>query len=197
MTFTLPQSASISVRLFQKSLFFSICSVLIFFAAISSAQVVITPNIAAYPFQVLPGSTRQINVQITGGALNTVNWSVLSTTGGASATFTTPAASNASSVSAGLATVQVNFGSTAGNCSISGSVGSYSVTSTATVTVQAQSVDNTSQTANFLFNVCAKTTKVMVAPAYQQAYKGQHRMLQSWVLAIPTRREREHHLAAH
>ena len=178
-------SVPTGVRFARKSLFFSIVFVLIFFTAFAAAQVVITPNVAAYPFQVLPGSTRQINVQITGGTLNTVNWSVLSTTGGASATFTTPAANGASTVSAGLATVQVNIGSTAGNCTIpeaQKAIGTYTITSPATVTVQAQSVDNPSQTANFLFNVCAKTTKVMVAPAYQQAYKGQHRMLQSWVM---------------
>ena len=168
--------ATVRHRILKQILPFNICFALILFAAFASAQVVITPNVAVYPFQVLPGSTRQINVQITGGTLNTVNWSVLSTTGGASATFTTPAASGASTVSAGLPTVQVNIGSAAGNCSISGSVGSYSITSTATVTVQAQSIDNSSQTANFLFNVCAKTTTVLVAPAYQQAYKGQHRI---------------------
>ena len=143
--------------------------------------VIVIPNVPAYPFQVLPGSTRQINVNITGGTLNTVNWSVLSTTGGATATFTTPAASGAATVAAGLPTVQVNFGSTAGNCSISGSMGAYQVTSTATVTIQAQSVDSASSTGTFLFNICAKTTAVMVAPAYQQAFQGQHRMLQSWV----------------
>jgi hypothetical protein len=137
--------------------------------------------VPAYNFQVLPGSTRQINVNITGGTLNTVNWSVLATTGGASATFTTPAADGTATVSAGLPTVQVNFGDAAGNCSISGSVGAYSVISTATVTVQAQAVDDPTKTGRFLFNVCAKTTTVMVAPAYQQAYKAQHRTLQSWV----------------
>ena len=182
MTFIRSISVPVGSRIPRKLILSSICFVLIFFAAFVSAQVVITPNVSVYPFQVLPGSTRQINVQITGGTLNTVNWSVLSTTGGASATFTTPAASDASSVSAGLATVQVNIGSTAGNCSITGSMGSYVISSPATVTIQAQSVDNPSQTAKFLFNVCAKTTKVIVAPAYQQAYKGQHRMLQSWVI---------------
>jgi hypothetical protein len=181
MKLTLSQFAPICARRLLKALCINICFVLFFFAATASAQVVITPNVSVYPFQVLPGSTRQINVQITGGTQNTVNWSVLSTTGGASATFTTPAGSGVSSVSAALPTVQVNIGSTAGNCSISGSMGSYVVSSTATVTVQAQSVDNTAQTANFLFNVCAKTTTVMVAPAYQQAYQGQHRTLQSWV----------------
>jgi hypothetical protein len=47
--------------------------------------------------------------------------------------------------------------------------------------VQAQSVDDPTKSGTFLFNVCAKTTTVMVAPAYQQAFMGQHRTLQSWV----------------
>ena len=160
------------------SLFFLI------FSSIVSAAVILTPNAPAYNFQVLPGSTRQINVNIRGGVMNKINWSILSTTGGATATFTTPSASEASAVNAGLATVQVNIGPTAGNCSIpqaQNAIGSYTVTSTASVTVQAQSVDDTTKTAAFLFNVCAKTTTVLVAPAYQQAFKGQHRMLQSWV----------------
>ncbi|HEY2858255.1 MAG TPA: hypothetical protein VGJ21_07555, partial [Terracidiphilus sp.] len=148
------------------------------------AQVTITANVPAYNFQVLPGSTRQINVATTNGTLNTVNWSVLSTTGGASATFTSPAATAVSAVSGGLPTVQVNIGPTAGNCTISGSqtaIGNYSVASTASVTVRAQSVDDPTKTATFLFNVCAKTTTVMLAPAYQQAFKGQHRAVQSWI----------------
>lgn len=143
--------------------------------------VVITANTPTYNFPVLPSSTRQINVQMTGGVANTINWTVLSTTGGATATFTDPSHSGSSSISGALPTVQVNIGTTAGSCSISGSIGSYTVSSTATVTVQAQSVDNPTKTATFLFNVCANTTTVDIAPAYQQAFKAQHMMLQSWV----------------
>ncbi len=153
-----------------------------FFSATTAvAQVSITANTPTYNFQVLPGSTRQINVNITGGTINRVNWSVLSTTGGAYATLTTPAATQVASIASELPTVQVNIGSGAGTCSISGSIGAYTVLSTATVTVQAQSVDDTTKTAKFLFNVCAKTTNVIVAPAYQQAFKSQHRTIQSWV----------------
>ena len=150
-------------------------------ALFASAQVAVIPNVPAYPFQVLPGSTRQINVNITGGTLNKVNWSVLSTTGGALATFTTPVGSDVAAVSAGLPTVQVNIGPTAGNCTITGSVGSYAIATPASITIQAQSVDDPTKTGTFLFNVCAKTTTVIVAPAYQQAFKGQHRTLQSWI----------------
>jgi hypothetical protein len=183
------QSVYVGACLSLKALCANLFSLLFLFVSAASAQVVITANVPAYPFQVLPGSTRQINVNITTAGVQctaptsqcTANWNVLSTTGGASATFTTPAGSGVSSVSAGLPTVQVNIGTTAGNCSISGSMGSYVVSSTATITVQAQSVDNPASAATFLFNVCAKTTTVMVAPAYQQAYQGQHSTLQSWV----------------
>jgi hypothetical protein len=160
----------------------AVCSFLLLSSAVTAvAQVSITANTPAYNFQVLPGSTRQINVNIAGGTINRVNWSVLSTTGGAYATLTTPSATQVSSIASELPTVQVNIGSGAGTCSISGSIGAYTVSSTATVTVQAQSVDDTSKTAKILFNVCAKTTNVIVAPAYQQAYKSQHRTIQSWV----------------
>ena len=161
-------------------------------AGCSWAQVAITASAPAYNFAVLAGSTRQIYVNITGGTQNTVYWSVLSTTGGAYASFTTPSASNVSAVSGGLPAVQVNIGSTAGNCTVSGSLGNYSVTSTATVTVQAQSMDDVTKTATFLFNVCSVplssgllangTNPVIVAPAYQQAYQGQPMTLQSWVI---------------
>ena len=161
------------------------CAIPLLFSAGSlAAQVAVIPSNPPYNIQVLPGSTRQINVNITGGTLNTVNWSVLSTTGGASATFTDPAAANVSTITAGLPTVQVNIGPGTGNCTIpqpASAMGSYTVTSTATVTVQAQSVDDPTKNGTFLFNVCAKTTTVMVAPAYQQAFMGQHRTLQSWV----------------
>jgi hypothetical protein len=148
------------------------------------ASVTVTANAPTYNFQVLAGSTRQINVGITGGIANTVNWSVVSATGGATASFTTPALTNASSVSAGLPTVLVNIGSVAGNCTVpqgQTAIGTYTVTSTATVTVQAQSTDDTTKSAKFLFNVCANTTTVLVAPAYRQAYQAQHVSLQSWV----------------
>ena len=166
-------------RIFLKLM--SLCGLISILLTFASAQVVVIPNVPAYPFQVLPGSTRQINVNITGGSLNTVNWSVLSATGGATATFTTPAGAGVASVAGGLPTVQVNIGPIAGNCTITGSVGSYVIATPAAITVQAQSVDDPTKTGTFRFNVCAKTTTVMVAPAYQQAFKGQHRTVQSWV----------------
>jgi hypothetical protein len=176
------------IHSFLKKLTVSLAYLFVLSASLAPAQATITANVPAYPFQVLAGSMRQINVNIAGGKLNTVNWSVLSTTGGATATFTTPNGSDVSSVGCAIATVQVNIGPTQGNCSISGS-GTYKVSSTATVTVQAQSTDHLTKTANFLFTVCAKspptlangTKSVIVAPAYQQAYKSQLMTLQSRV----------------
>jgi|CZKZ01.1.fsa_nt_gi hypothetical protein len=105
-------------------------------ASLTPAQVTITPKVPAYPFEVLAGSTRQINV----------------------------------------------------DCSIRGS-GTYKVTSTASMTVQAQSTDDLTKTATFQFNICANsgpplansTNSVIVAPDYQQAYQSQPMTLQSWV----------------
>ena len=140
----------------------------------AAAQIVITADVPQYNFQVLAGSQRQISVHMTGGKTNLINWSVLSTTGGASATL--------DRMSNAPGTTGVTIGPTPGACSITGSVGHYVVSSKATVTVQAQSVDDPTKTAKFLFNVCANTTKVEVLPAYQQAYRGQSRSLQSYVV---------------
>lgn len=140
----------------------------------SWAVVTITANSPAYNWQVLPGSVRRINAFITGGTGNLVNWSVLSTTGGASATLS--ASTNA------LATVDVTIGSGAGTCSIAGTIGTYSVSSTASVTVQVQSVDDVSKTATFLFNVCNPAVQVFVVPFYRTLYANQRANLQSYII---------------
>ncbi|MDE2101608.1 MAG: chitobiase/beta-hexosaminidase C-terminal domain-containing protein [Patescibacteria group bacterium] len=151
---------------------------------LAHATVAITANVPQYGIQVLPGSTRTINVAITGGTANTVNWSVSATTGGATASFVQfGSGSLVSSVSGGLPVQAFTVGSTAGTCTISPGAGSgpWTLTSTATVTIQAQSVDDGTKIANFVINVCANTTTVLVAPAYQQAYQGQQMTVQSWV----------------
>ena len=137
------------------------------------AQVVLTANAPQYNFQVLAGSQRQISVKMTGGATKRINWSIASTTGGASATLDRGA--NAAGVT------NVTIGPVQGSCTINGTSGNYTVTSPQTVTVQAQSVDDPSKTASFLFNVCANTTSVDVEPAYQQAYRGQKVEIQTFV----------------
>ncbi|MDE3105977.1 MAG: hypothetical protein KGK08_12455 [Acidobacteriota bacterium] len=137
-----------------------------------------------YHFAVLAGSTRQIAVRLTGGRTGKVNWRIAATTGGASATLTTPQVSHVDAVQGSIGTVEVDLGPGAGNCQITGaqkSIGSYAVQSPATVTVEAISVDEPAKTAHFLFNVCANTTRVIVGPAYQQAYQAQPVSLQSWV----------------
>jgi len=149
---------------------------------VASAQVKMKANLPTgtaargsnYNYQVLPGSQRQISVNLTGGTVNLVNWSIGSTTGGATAVLDRGA--NA------IGVTNVTIGPTAGSCTVSGTLGAYSVNSPATVTVQAQSVDDPSQIASFLFKVCAPTTTVKVSPGYQQAYIGQPVELQSFVI---------------
>jgi hypothetical protein len=140
----------------------------------ASAQVSISINAPEYGFNVLPGSVRTLNAYITNGTLNTVNWTVLATTGSASATL--------SASTGALPVVTVTVGSTAGSCSITGSLGSYAVTSTATVTIEAQSVDDNTKTATTTLNVCAPTTAVYIVPFYRTLYAGQQADLQSFVV---------------
>jgi hypothetical protein len=180
--------------------------ILLLLAAPALGQITVAPNTPTYGFQVLPGSVREVNLQIlsggtqcaTGGG-NTclVNWSVTGTTGGASATFTSPTHTAASSLSADLPVVAVNIGSTGGSCTITPASGSgtgvtYSVSSTATVTVTAQSTDTGTPSTTILFNICTVPyssgllangiNPVVVAPAYQQAYANAPTTLQSWVI---------------
>ncbi len=136
------------------------------------SSVVITANSPQYNWNVLPGSQRHINVNITNGTTNKVNWSVLSTTGGASATL--------SATSNTYPWVDVTAGATGGTCAINGT-NPYTVTSTATVTVQAQSVDDTSKKATFLFNVCTPAVQTSIVPFYRTLYSGQTALLQSYI----------------
>ena len=122
-----------------------------------------------------------------------VNWSVSSTTGGASATFTDATHSAVSSISGGLPTVQVNFGSTGTACTTSpnhGNPAPFTFTCASTVTVQAQSVDDTSKTASFVFNVTANgpstqangDNSLLLTPQYQQVYAGEPATLQTSIV---------------
>ena len=155
------------------------------------SSVVITANVPAYPFGVLPGSVRTINVNITGGTLNTVTWTA-SGTSGTSALFTDSTHTLVSSVS-GLPVMQVTIGSTPGTATITpgpGNAGPYTFSSTGVVTVTATSNDDPTKSAHFNFNVGQNSTamlpngqnSVVVTPAYQQAYKSQPMSLQSWVV---------------
>lgn len=140
----------------------------------ASAQVSISINHPTYGFATLAGSVRTINAYITNGTTNEVNWSISATTGSASATL--------SCTSDCLPEVQVTIGSTAGTCSISGSMGSYAVSSTATVTLEAQSVDDNTKTATTTINVCSTAVAVYVAPFYRVLYANQPEDLQSWIV---------------
>ena len=142
-----------------------------------------------------PGSGMTVNITsvslcaATGGYTCEVNWSVSSTTGGATATFKNVSGSGLSTVSNGLPSIEVDFAGSAGSCSFSPPFAGhavhisppFSVSSTATVTVEAQSVDDPSSVAFFPFNVCATqgatlangTSSVSVWPAYKQVFQGQ------------------------
>jgi len=97
-----------------------------------------------------PAQLDRSTFNIQGGAQNTIYWSVVSTTGGAYATFTDTFRKR-SVCRRRIAYRPSQHRESAGTCSISGTMGSLQVTSTATVTVQAQSVDNTNVAAKFLF----------------------------------------------
>ncbi|HTX74964.1 MAG TPA: Ig-like domain-containing protein [Terracidiphilus sp.] len=138
----------------------------------AQAQVSITANSPTYNWGVLPGSVRHINVFITNGTTNLVNWSIASTTGGATATLS----------SGSFPWVDVTIGATGGTCSWVGTRPNLTgFTSTATVTVQAQSQDDPTKTAAFLFNVCTPAVSVIVVPFYRTLYSGQSADLQSYI----------------
>lgn len=127
-----------------------------------------------YGFLVIPGSQRQITTHLTGGTTYHVNWSILSTTGGATATL--------SNTTNAINLTNVTIGSVGATCSVTGTLGAYVVSTTATVTVRAQSVDDTTKTADFVFRVCNPGATTAVIPAYQQVYKTQPAILQSYVI---------------
>jgi len=147
---------------------------LIFAATPALAQVAVTFNAPTYGFNVIPGSVRTLNVRITNGTRNLVNWTVSGATGGASATLS--ASTNA------LPIVTATFGATAGTCSIKGPLGSYKVTSTATVTIQAQSVDDNTKTASTTINVCDPAVQIAIVPFYRTLYAGQLADVQSFIV---------------
>jgi hypothetical protein len=137
----------------------------------ASAQVSVTSNPPPYGFEVMSGAIRTIPVYVSGGATNLVNWSA---TGGAtlSCTLNCPAV------------VTVTITAPGGTCSVTGSIGSYVLQSTSDVILTAQSVDDPTQTATVPFHVCDTTADsyVDVEPSYNQAFRGQQKTLQSYVV---------------
>jgi hypothetical protein len=165
------------------------------------AQIAVTPFNPPYPFTSLSGSTRQMDTQITwngslctvaAGKNCTINWSA-TTTGGATATFSDLTHTAVSTISGGLATITVNIGGTGGTCSITPSnthTGPWTASSTATITVTAQSTDDNTKSGTFLLNVCTNQgatlangdPSVRVLPFYDQMYPGASINLQSYVV---------------
>lgn len=148
------------------------------------AGVIVTPHVPTYGFNVLPGSHHNINVQISNGVTNLIDWTI-TTSGGATATFTN---NGSTTYSNALAAVGVDFAGTGSTCTIPqaggvpANMGTYTVTSTSTVTLTATSVDDPTASATFIINTCTPNGQVIIAPAYQPVFKGQAAHLQSWVL---------------
>jgi hypothetical protein len=173
------------------------------------AHVPTAPQITNDGFLVLPGSHRQINALETAtdgtttaiacdptstpACLGTINWRVVSTTGGASLSFSDSTHTNVPTLTGALPMVDVTLGAVAGNCAttpdFTAAAGPYTLTSTATVTVEAQLVDDPAQTADFTFFVCAPsgptlangTSSVYIVPTYAQVFKAQPIDLTSFV----------------
>lgn len=124
----------------------------------------------------LPGSTRRLFVNLTGGTSNVVTWAVTSTTGGATATVAgAPTAPNGN-------WADVVIGATGGTCPISGSGGGpYTISPTATVTVTATSSDDPTKTATQTLDVCSPAVQVMQVPFYRVLYASQKEDIQTWV----------------
>ena len=139
----------------------------------AAAQVTLTTTAPPYGYLLEPSAVRQ-PVFYPGGAGATTHLVNYSTTGGASLSCT----SNC------LPTVTWTMPAAGGSCSVSGSVGSYVVTSAVTAVITATSVDDPTKTVTQTAHVCDTTSTAFtdVEPSYQQAYGGQKKTLQSYVI---------------
>lgn len=135
--------------------------------------VTLTTTQPPYGWLVMPGAART-PIFYPGGSGATTKLLNYSVTGGATL----------SCISNCLPEVTVTMPSSGGTCSISGSVGSYALTSTVQPVLTAISVDNPSASVTVPFNVCNTTVDAFAVaePAYQQAYQGQAKTLQSYVV---------------
>lgn len=126
---------------------------------------------------VLPDSTRQILVHVTGGPTNQVTWAVTS----GSATVSSPN---------NLPTALVTIGSgTSAGASITpaaGNPGPWTVSGSTNVVITATLVDDPTQTATFNFIVSPTIDTVYVLPAYRQAWLNKGVELYCQILGIAT-----------
>ena len=133
----------------------------------ASGQVSISITKPSYGFNVIPNSTRRIFAMVTNGTTNGVNWSLTS--------------GNATLSATNGAWIDVTAPASGSSCSMSGPSSSYVVSSAAQFTIQAQSRDDNSKTANVTFNVCNPQVNVVVVPFYRTLYAGQQADVQSLV----------------
>ena len=132
-------------------------------AAAAQGPVTLTANAPLYGFPALSGSIRCFNVQVAGGALNTINWSVPA--GGA--VFLPITGGTAPKVDGGIPMQCIRITAPPGHLTIVGKT----VSSTQVVTIHAQSVDDPTKTVDTPFYIAANTTRVrIVGAAYQQVF---------------------------
>lgn len=142
-------------------------------AAPAIAQVTLGTTNPPYGWTVMTKAQRTVAVYPSGAGATTkkINWSV---SGGATLSCTTncPPVTTVTITAAG------------GTCSVTGSVGSYVFHSTSDVILTATSVDDPTKTATIPFHVCDTTGSayVDVEPTYNQAFQGQKKTLQSYVI---------------
>lgn len=140
------------------------------------AQVTISVNPPNYGWQVMTGAERELAAYPTGAGATTklVNWSVVS--GSATLSCTSSCAD----------LTKVTITATGGTCTVGGTVGAYTLSSTSDIVIRATSVDDPTKHDDVTFHVCATTVDVKIVPFYQQAYKSQDVTLQSYATgAIP------------
>ena len=137
-------------------------------AAPNPHPISITVGQPEFGFNVIPGSTRRLFATVTNGTTNQVTWTVKSGV--------------ATLSSAAESWVDVMAPATGSACTMNATNGSYAVASATQFTVEATSVDDTTQKTDITFNVCNPTVQVSVVPFYRTLYKNQAADVQSLIV---------------
>lgn len=119
----------------------------------------------------LPGSVRRVALNCASGcsATNAANWTISSTSGGASATLIPSPTGNY---------VDVTVGPAAGSCPVTGASGSYTVTPTATMTLTATASNDPTKSDSVTLDVCNPAVEAYSIPFYRVLYAGQREDVQ-------------------
>lgn len=137
----------------------------------------VTANaVSPYKNQVMPGVPRTPGFTITGGTNNTLNYTLSGTTTGVTLHCTSACAPE----------VTVDMPTTAPSCAMNlvPGVGHYTVTGGQVFTLTGTSTDDPTKSATTVFQVCDTISNafVNVEPKYDQAFQGQDKTLQSYVV---------------